>query len=216
MVEVKNYMNEEVVNIVNKIDEVCDKFDGVSWHIRADLNDINGATNITELMKVKERIEESGFGCIDRVEKAAERKIENTKKEIEELLAAIEKEEEKLELCKALRDTSYDDILEKMVEDREKELCNVEWMEYWQIKKGSEYLNSRAYDFSKKVVIEAKKMVVEKGNWHNTKTLYEGFKIDWKDRTRLADELKARGAKNLVVQEGLRTKKLESEFQIYE
>ena len=133
MIRFEDYTTEEQKAYLERIKELDKYKSGLNPHF--DMMRLNKANCIYEINQAKATIQEGGLASIERTEENTTWRIEDTKKRIAELQKELAEYEEAMELIGKLKASGYNDILEKMCEDREKELAAVEYMEYWDVEK---------------------------------------------------------------------------------
>lgn len=223
MTNLNNYMTEEQQNIINQLNELtADEYrTGYNkYDLEHTVNELKRATTEKELDEKAQRLAKEGVAnTLDR-HRSAEYQIEQRTCDIEELekqiaklKAAKAKAEQEKALLEQLEATDFQSILSQMVDERRQEMENIEYESVYKVYKAEEFLHPGSWSFASKVVVRCDKWSVEKGNTENSHRLYEVFQLDWKDRAKLVDELKARNIHKIVVDKNILTKKLQKEFK---
>lgn len=223
MTNLNEYMTveqQEIIDQLNKLTKDEHRAGYNKYDLERTMKDLRSASSDEDLQKKVDRITEQGVADTLSRRRDAEYQIERKTRDIEELEKQIEKlkaekakAEQEKELLEQLEATGIQSILDEMVDVRRQEMENIEYEYYYKVYKAEELLHPGSYSFASKVVIRCDRWVVEKGNRENAKRLYEVFQIDWKDRTKLVDELKTRYVNKVVVDKNILTKKIQKEFK---
>lgn len=204
MIKITDYLTDEQAAIIATLQD-----DGYELALDWNEADINKATTEQELEKARNDMEKNGVGRFERYQKSLARDIESLQENIRKLQKDLEEKTSAVELMERLGDIGLNDIVDQLIEDRQKEINEAEWFEYWYISK--EKPNWRHND----TIIIVEKYRREKGNEYATKQISDAtFIVYWNERKELAALLKARGAKIVTGDKELLTQKLRNEFNI--
>lgn len=204
MIKITDYLTDEQAAIIATLQD-----NGFELVLDWNETDINRATTEQELEKARKDMEQNGVGRIGRYQGSLTRDIESLQENIRKLQQDLEEKTRAVELMERLEDIGLNDIVDQLIEDRQKEINEAEWFEYWYISK--EKPNWRHNE----TMIVVEKYRREKGNANATKQISDAtFKLYWNERKYLANYLRVRGAKIIKGDKELLTKKLQEEFEI--
>lgn len=223
MNENKRYTTDEQQDILNKLNQLNkrDYADTLEFNVHSTIADLKEAGTLKELDEKAKNAAEDGVAYTLRTYENNEftiswlsEDIEKLEKELSQKKTKLEKVKRTQELLEQLESTGFQNILNTLKEERRQEIENIEYDFIYKVYKTTKYWGRNYWDKDHKVVVKVEKWRVEIGNHNNREKWWTMIELDWKDRGRLAEEMKEREITTIVVDPKVLTKKLEKEFNV--
>ena len=211
MININDYMTEEQKSLVDQIQAQDDYYYINTSGYEAELN---RKKTRDDLECYKAHVVKTGMGALTTRQEIIARDIMRKQAELNKIQEELNRLQDINKLLSRLEDTQFNSIVDRMCEDREKEINNMELVPYHRVYKEINYSLKGYTLVNPKTVIVIEDYLMEKGNCSNIYSRGPKTTLDWSERGTLVEKLKELGAVNIRIDESLLTKKIQNQFNI--